>query len=986
MSSLHVAVVSIFVIFCGLVSWAESVYTMKPDDPTAVYLTAQDFAAHGDGVADDSDALQHAIDRVQETTHHGVVFVPEGRYRLTKTIHVWAGIRLIGYGAKRPVFLLAPHTPGFQQGAACEMDSCYMLWFTDERPRGDQPVGDASEFTFYSAVSNIDFEIGEGNPAAVAVRFNVAQHSFVSHADFQVGSGRAAIEQVGNQANDIHIHGGDFGIVTGITSPAWQFLLMDSSFDGQRTAAIRTHEAGFTLIRDRFSNDPVAIEIPEGEVEQLYGRDLQLENISTAALRVGDVKNFRSEITLEHVACKQVKSFVQGAEEIAGNPMATGSFVEERFTLGLEIGPDGREQGIALHHHERPLKKSDTNIASDIPGLPPMNEWVNVHTLGVKGDGAADDTAALQRAIDAHNVLFFPGGRYRLSESLHLRRNTVLIGFSPFTTEFVLKDSDPNFQGAGPAIPLLVAPRGGTNIVSGFGFATGNANPRAAGVEWLAGPHSMLDDAEFIRGRNQYVHALEPAVPAPVFRAPFERMQMHLDAQYPSLWVHDGGGGIFRGVWSHAGTAKAGLLIQNTSTPGVIYQFSCEHHMRNEVVLDHAANWRIYALQTEEENPEGANAVAVELHGSQHVLFANTYMYRVSRNVLPKPYAAIAQDSSDIAFDNVKVFSQTRLSFDNSVFEQTSGVEVRAHHFVHFALTNNMRRGAPLPLPAVFAPKAALAQVATGFSNASGLTADDAGNVYFTDAAMHTIYRYDEARHAAVVLAKTDLSPMVLGFVAPSTLLAVNNERSVSRIDTSTGVVSAVSGVPAPKPGTILLLPVGLHNEIAQFDWMLEHKGYVYRRGSNTARRSALLSEPRDFYYAPDSNTAIMAGGTWRPLLQSSQLAAFAVGARHYVTDEDDERTWIGELKPGTLEAGEKLATQLFAERGGTSVVTDEAGNVYIAAGQVYIYDHDGRQTGILEVPERPTSLCFGGSDHRTLFIGARGSLYAIRAVAAGLK
>jgi hypothetical protein len=45
----------------------------------------------------------------------------------------------------------------------------------------------------------------------------------------------------------------------------------------------------------------------------------------------------------------------------------------------------------------------------------------------------------------------------------------------------------------------------------------------------------------------------------------------------------------------------------------VIYQFSCEHHMRDEVRMDHAANWKIYDLQTEEENPEGADAVAVEL-------------------------------------------------------------------------------------------------------------------------------------------------------------------------------------------------------------------------------------------------------------------------------------------------------------------------------------------------------------------------------------
>ena len=224
---------------------------MRPDDAQAVYLTRHDFGAMGDGEADDSNALQHAIDRVQETTHHGVVFVPEGRYRLTRTIRVWAGVRLIGYGSRRPVFVLSPNTPGFQAGT-----DQYMLWFTDERTPEGQPIADASEFTFFSAVSNVDFEIGEGNPAAAAIRFNVAQHSFVSHANFHLGSARAAIEQVGNQASDIHIIGGQYGIVTGKTSPAWQFLLMDSSFEGQQIAAIQTHEAGFTLVRDRFCGRP----------------------------------------------------------------------------------------------------------------------------------------------------------------------------------------------------------------------------------------------------------------------------------------------------------------------------------------------------------------------------------------------------------------------------------------------------------------------------------------------------------------------------------------------------------------------------------------------------------------------------------------------------------------------------------------------------------------------------------------------------------
>jgi hypothetical protein len=58
---------------------------------------------------------------------------------------------------------------------------------------------DASETTFYSGMDNIDIEIQEGNLAAVAVRFHVAQHSYLRHMVFNIGTARAAVEDIGNQ-------------------------------------------------------------------------------------------------------------------------------------------------------------------------------------------------------------------------------------------------------------------------------------------------------------------------------------------------------------------------------------------------------------------------------------------------------------------------------------------------------------------------------------------------------------------------------------------------------------------------------------------------------------------------------------------------------------------------------------------------------------------------------------------------------------------
>ena len=296
---MRLRLLSVLLLF-GLSStaFAASVFRTRPDDPKAVSVTG----ARADGVTDDSAAVQHAIDQAADTESEGLVFVPSGRYRLTRTLYVWPGVRLIGFGEIRPVFLLADNAPGFQHGVAD------MVIFTGHRrndsltsiarvpfpPPGSVPpdpaIADANPGTFYSAMSNIDFEIGAGNPAAIAIRFHTAQHAFLSHMDFHVGSGLAALTQVGNEAEDLHFYGGRYGILTEKPSPAWQFTLIDSTFEGQRESAIREHEAGLTLIRDTFRNVPAAIDIDPQYYDQLWVKDSRFEEISGPVVTISSEK------------------------------------------------------------------------------------------------------------------------------------------------------------------------------------------------------------------------------------------------------------------------------------------------------------------------------------------------------------------------------------------------------------------------------------------------------------------------------------------------------------------------------------------------------------------------------------------------------------------------------------------------------------------------------------------------------------------------
>jgi gluconolactonase len=51
----------------------------------------------------------------------------------------------------------------------------------------------------------------------------------------------------------------------------------------------------------------------------------------------------------------------------------------------------------------------------------------------------------------------------------------------------------------------------------------------------------------------------------------------------------------------------------------------------------------------------------------------------------------------------------------------------------------------------------------------------------------------------------------------------------------------------------------------------------------------------------------------------------------------------------------------------------------------VWVFDPTGKRLGILDLPEKPSNVCWGDPDRRTLFITARSSVYRVRACVAGL-
>jgi hypothetical protein len=973
---------------------AASVITTRLDDPRAVYLSAA-----ADGQADDTAAIQAAIDQAENHAREGILFIPSGRYRLTRTIHVWPGVRIFGYGATRPVFVLGPNTPGFQKGVGV------MVIFTGARPGGgrgfripfpppgsvppNDAIADANSGTFYSAMSNIDFEIADGNPAAIAIRFHTAQHAYLSHMDFHIGTALAALTEIGNYAQDLKFFGGRFGILTDKTSPAWQFTLVDSLFEGQRDGAIREHEAGLTLVRDTFRNVPVAIEIDPQYYDQLWAKDCRFESVATV-VGISAEKSHLNEIGFEDAVVKNVPLFALFRE--SGKTVAAKGPVYRvrNFQHGLILPGLGAPGILGQRFDAVPLDSLPPALAPAIQPLPPTTEWTNVRTLGVSGDGKTDDTAALRKAIEGHRVLYFPSGTYLVTDTIALQPATVLIGLHPLLTRIDLPDGTPAFQGVGAPRAVLFAPPGGTNQVSGIGVYTGGVNPRAVGVLWSAGESSLMDDVRLLGGHG--TGAVNPYNPNHT-ADPDPRKRW--DGQYPSLWVTNGGGGTFADIWTPSTFAQAGFYVSDTKTPGHVYQMSLEHHVRTEWKLDRVENWEFYAPQTEEEAGESADCLSLEISRSKDITIANYHAYRVARSRAPAPAAVRLYQSGDIRFRNVHVNAESgyaicdaegcatflrasKFPYENAIQDMTRHLEVREREF---AVLDVPPIGAPSTQPST----SAVRKLEDGFFSTGGAAADAAGKLYFVDHWRQRIYGWSEAE-GLTVERDHPLDPVNLAFDRSGNLLVLSSAGAQGTVysfrpgSPGGAITELVPQDAMPRPGARAILPVNYWNN-GEFRNQLDFESMAYTTLAEMFRRAVAAPRPKQ-YVSTDGSVFLPAARVfqqgppdytgWRfsDTLDAHGFLTAAPGERVYVSNESEDITYRAVVKPdGTL-----ADLQPFAPRGGECVAVDSLGNVYVANGQIFVYSSDGKEIGRIDVPERPIDIVFGG---RTLYILSHHTLFA---------
>jgi hypothetical protein len=963
---------------------SKSFYAKQLIDSDAVYFTPENFDIKADGSMDVSDALQQALYDLKTTHNFGILFLPEGKYLISKTIYVPQAIRIIGYGTNRPLILLKKNAPGFQQPDSSDKGKAkYMFWFIHSIPKQGEQIRDAGAGTFYSAMSNVDLEIEDGNPYAVALRTHYAQHSFIAHVDIHVGNGLAGMFDVGNEMEDVRFFGGDYGIYTTKPSPGWQFMMTDTYFEGQRKTAIKTQEAGLTIVRMQVKNVPSVIEINPNYIEKLFMEDCRFENVKQQAILVSLPGNAGNQISLKNIDCGNVPVLVSYHDSTNKVEGKGNVYKVKTFMQGLQMDSLNADPVIKTIADIETLKTLPEPAQKDIPDFPSIDTWINLKSLGAVGDGITDDTKTIQNAIDKYATIYVPQGWYRVSETVKLKPNTVLIGLTPVGTQFILADNTPAFSGFGSPKVLLETSKGGNNIVTGIGLTTGFANYRAVACKWMAGEHAYMNDVKFIGGHGtmQWISKHKSETKDIYGSNLVNGFDPLWATQYWSLWITDGGGGTFKDIWTANTWASSGTYVSNTSTPGRIYGMSVEHHVHNEIRFNNVSNFKIYALQLEEESRESSECQPMELENCRNMVFANLYMFRVIRVNVPYPYSIRNYGSSNIEFLNVHNYSQIKYTTSNPLYDVNTNTAIRPWEFNRLYIDN-----------ATSAPvlnKDAVNQLASGFEFAEGICADSKNNIYFCDSRVKRIYKYDVSARQTILLADYHWEPLSLacdkndnllvvfkynpqkGYLVNGQQEAFNNPpdaygTSFSGWGNSGFATWVYSVAPSNPDETIHLLDTVKMGSIQNVSTAL-YPGHRWRDSHDF--NTITVAKPEQCFIAPDGITIIP---KVYDLARASCLITAFPGEPAYVTDEYDKRT----VKLDVDAQGYVSNLKYFVEKGEFGTTEDSKGNVYIADGEIYVYNAQAKLLKEIKTPERPTSVVIS-KDDKILYITSAGSLFS---------
>ncbi|WP_017658850.1 glycosyl hydrolase family 28-related protein [Baaleninema simplex] len=380
-----------------------SVEAALPSDPDIVNVTQAPYNAKGDGVSDDTTAIQQAISQ----NRGKLIYFPNGTYIVRDTIHIrdengrQKRFFLQGQSQQNTTIRLIDRAPGFQERSQPKP----LLTFWEGR------VGDATAFR--NTLSHITLDTGRSNPGAIALRFRANNYGSVHHVTLRTPDrqGRYGLDLSPPLngpllVDNLAVDGFDIGIY--FTGALHSATLSHIDLRHQREYGIYNRRQVLN-VEDLTSRNRVPALYNDSDGEGGNGHGIvTLANAtlnSDAASEAAVVNSRDGGLYLRNLTSngyrRALSSTVDDITATANSPVA--EFVSHPV---LTLFPSS-DTALNL-----PIEPTPETVWDDLA------DWV-------KADGdAEDDTAALQRAIDSgKSTVYLTRAEYTINDTVEIRGN-----------------------------------------------------------------------------------------------------------------------------------------------------------------------------------------------------------------------------------------------------------------------------------------------------------------------------------------------------------------------------------------------------------------------------------------------------------------------------------------------------------------------------------------------------------------------------------
>ncbi|KAJ6547053.1 exo-beta-1,3-glucanase [Mycena capillaripes] len=478
-------------------------------DPSGyqVFRNVKDFGAKGDGVTDDTRAINAAISFGNRcggacnlttacnssTVTPAVVYFPRGTYLVSKSINAYYYTQLIGDPKNRPTLLAASN---FTDMAVIDADP-YI-------PGGNGAQWYQNQNNFFRSVRNFIIDVRRVPPTAsgTGIHWQVAQATSLVNLEFYMSDAPNTAHQgiwmengSGGFMGDLVFNGGKFGMWVGNQ----QFTVRNVTINNAQTAIMGVWAWGWTFQGVFINNCTVGFDLLGGVgaeaivdavvsntptfvrsvapsngtlVGSLVLNNIQLYNVSTAVGVVGGGAAGADTVVLPGGSNVNIDSWVQGN-------VFTGTDPKGVFTQASIPAP--------------PKPSSLLNEAGQIFGRTHpqyadyhVSQFISVRDHGATGDGKTDDTDAIKtilRKYASSKIIFFDAGTYIIKSTITIPAGARIVG----EAWSVISGVGPAFQDQNnPQVVVRVGEPGSQGImeITDIIFSTVGPAPGAIVVEW----------------------------------------------------------------------------------------------------------------------------------------------------------------------------------------------------------------------------------------------------------------------------------------------------------------------------------------------------------------------------------------------------------------------------------------------------------------------------------------------------------------------